>query len=101
MIRGHLGLLLLAVLSGGPRHGYAVITELQSRSGGVFDLPEGTVYPALHTLEATGLVDSDWTVVDGRRRRLYALTAAGMAALLDQREEWGRFADGVTAVLAR
>ncbi len=101
MVRGHLDLLVLAVLSGGPRHGYALITDLRSRSRGVFDLPEGTVYPALHKLEAAGLVASDWTVVDGRRRRLYALTAAGTAALLDQREEWGRFADGVTAVLAR
>jgi PadR family transcriptional regulator len=101
MARGHLDLLLLAVFSGGPRHGYGVITELRSRSGGVFDLPEGTVYPALHTLEAAGFVDGDWTVVDGRRRRLYALTAAGAVALLDQRDEWGRFADGVTAVLAR
>jgi len=100
MVRGHLDLLLLAVLSGGPRHGYAVISDLKARSEGEFDLPEGTVYPALHKLEQAGLVASEWTTVDGRRRRLYALTAAGSTALVDQRDEWRRYADSVTAVLA-
>src|SRR4051812_1325559 len=100
MVRGHLDLLLLAVLSRGPSHGYAVISELRARSGGQFDLPEGTVYPALHKLEQAGLVRSDWTSVDGRRRRSYELTPEGTTALLDQREGWRRFADGVTAVLA-
>jgi PadR family transcriptional regulator, regulatory protein PadR len=100
MVRGHLDLLLLAVLSGGPRHGYAVISELKARSEGEFDLPEGTVYPALHKLEQAGLIASEWNTVDGRRRRLYALTAVGSTALVDQRDEWRRYADSVTAVLA-
>ena len=100
MVRGHLDLLLLAVLSGGPRHGYAVINEVRARSDGEFDLPEGTVYPALHRLEHTGLIASEWTRVDGRRRRLHTITAAGTDALVGQRDEWRRFAQGVTAVLA-
>ena len=48
---GHLDLLLLAVLSEGPAHGYTVIESLRARSTGVFDLPEATVYPALYRLE--------------------------------------------------
>ena len=57
-LKGHLDLLMLSVLAAGPAHGYAVITALRARSGGTFDLPEGTVYPALHRLEAAGLLTS-------------------------------------------
>src|SRR5204863_6793945 len=74
---GHLDVLLLAALSDGPRHGYAVKEALREGSGGRFDLPTGTVYPALHRLEAAGLIAGSWSVVDGRRRRSYRLTAAG------------------------
>src|SRR3954470_17923252 len=100
MVRGHLDLLLLAVLSGGARHGYAVITELRARSEGEFDLPEGTVYPALHKLEEAGLVASEWSTVDGRRRRLYVITDQGRTALTAHRREWRLFVRGMEAVLA-
>jgi len=50
-LKGHLDLLLLAILAEGPAHGYAVIESLRARSGDVFDLPEGPIYPALHRLE--------------------------------------------------
>lgn len=100
MVRGQLEMLLLAVLRLGPRHGYAVINELRDRSGGTFDLPEGTVYPALHKLERAGLVASEWTTVDGRRRRLYALTSPGAAALAEQTEDWQRVVRSVAAVIA-
>ncbi len=98
-VRGHLDLLLLQVLSAGPAHGYAVITSLRQRSDGMFDLPEGTVYPALHRLEAAGLLASDWARVDGRRRRVYRLTAAGRAATLSERREWRSLVAAVDAVL--
>ena len=68
-LKGHLDGLLLAALEAGPRHGYAVIETLRDGSSGHFDLPTGTVYPALHRLEAAGLVRSGWSVVSGRRRR--------------------------------
>jgi len=98
-LKGNLDLLLLAVLRDGSRHGYAVIAELRERSGGAFDLPEGTVYPALHRLEAAGLVASGWRAAEGRRRREYRLTAAGQAALREERAGWRRFVTGVDAVL--
>jgi len=98
-LKGHLDLLLLACLEGGPQHGYAIISTLRDRSDGTFDLPEGTVYPALHRLEHGGAVASSWASGDGRRRRIYQLTAAGAAALAEKRREWVTFSRSVRAVI--
>jgi PadR family transcriptional regulator PadR len=98
-LKGHLDLLLLSVLTAGPAHGYAVISELRSRSEGTFDLPEGTVYPALHRLEDAGLLSSSWAMADGRRRRVYALTAPGAAALAAEQTEYRSFTRGIQSVL--
>jgi len=98
-LKGHLDLLLLSVLHEGPAHGYAVIATLQQRSGGAFDLPEGTVYPALHRLEATGLVRSEWARETSRRRRVYALTARGERALQAHRVRWQRFRTAMQSVV--
>lgn len=99
VLKGHLDALLLAVLETGPRHGYAVIEALRERSGGRFDLPTGTVYPALHRLERAGLIRGTWSVVGGRRRRTYELTAAGRRALHTERTAWQEFAAAVNAFL--
>jgi PadR family transcriptional regulator PadR len=98
-LKGNLDLLLLSVLAAGPAHGYAIISALRDRSEGAFDLPEGTIYPALHRLEEAGLLASSWAQAEGRRRRVYGLTEAGAAALAAERTEWRRFAGGVQAVL--
>ena len=100
-LKGHLDLLILAVLGHGPAHGYAVITALRDQSEGAFDLAEGTIYPALHRLEKLKLVRSRWAQVGGRRRRVYELSGAGAHALHDRRQEWSRFAAGVDAIVAR
>jgi DNA-binding PadR family transcriptional regulator len=98
-LRGHLDLLLLATLARtGPAHGYALIGALRDRSGGAFDLPEGTVYPALHRLERDGCVSSRWSTDQPRRRRVYELTAAGRKALAARRREWTVFARAVELV---
>jgi len=99
-LKGHLEPLVLAVLERQPAHGYAVILDLKERSGGVFDLPEGTVYPALHRLERAGLLRSGWAAGSTRHRRVYSLTAAGERALTEHRAQWRRFARGVQLVLA-
>ena len=99
-LKGHLDALVLAVLRDEPAHGYAVIEQLKLRSGGSFDLPEGTVYPVLHRLEAEGLLSSSWSAASGRKRRVYKLTRRGHGALARQREEWKSFANAVQAVLA-
>ncbi|MBA2460846.1 MAG: helix-turn-helix transcriptional regulator [Actinobacteria bacterium] len=97
LLRGQLDLLLLSVLADEPMHGYAAIEELRRRGG--FELPEGTVYPALHRLEAAGLLDSRWSTVSGRRRRVYALTRSGRRELARRRVEWRAFARAVEAVV--
>ena len=59
-LKGHLDALLLAVVAKEPAHGYAILERLRDRSAGAFDLPEGTIYPALHRLEDAGLLKSSW-----------------------------------------
>lgn len=98
LLKGHLDLLLLAVLADGPLHGYAAIEELRRRGG--FDLPEGTVYPALHRLENAGVVGSRWSSESGRRRRVYSLTRSGRRELERRRDEWRTFSNAVGAVVA-
>ena len=98
-LKGHLDMLVLAVLADGPRHGYGVIEQLRLRSGDEFDLPEGTVYPVLHRLEQAGVLASDWNDYAGRRRRTYRLTKSGRAALAEQRSAWESFSAAVGAVL--
>ena len=98
-LKGHLDLLLLAVMTDGPKHGYAVIEELRFRSDSAFDLPEGTVYPALHRLEKAGYLSSGWSEVQGRRRRTYTLTKHGSSALREQRNSWNEFSAGIARVL--
>ena len=99
LIRGHLDSLVLAVLAAGPAHGYAIIKALRERSGGAFDLPEGTVYPALQRLERTGLIASSWSREPGRPRRTYRIAASGLASLERKRSDWRRFAAAVDSIL--
>jgi transcriptional regulator len=98
-LKGHLDLLLLSIVEDGPLHGYAVIEELRRRSGDALDLPEGTVYPALHRLERAGLLASSWDDSAGRRRRTYAITRDGKRAVAEKRREWSAFASVVQRVL--
>jgi PadR family transcriptional regulator, regulatory protein PadR len=97
--KGHLDALLLAILESGPSHGYAIIEALRDRSEGVFDLPEGTIYPALHRLEHSGAVTSRREVIGGRERRVYRLSAKGRSALRERRMTWREFSGAVSQVL--
>lgn len=99
--RGSLDLLLLAALSSADEalHGYALIERLRAASGGYFDYPEGSIYPALHELERGGLVSSSWRTDGGRRRRLYALTERGGRELKTRAKAWDGYAAAVRTVL--
>lgn len=99
-LRGHMDALLLSVLENRPLHGYAIIEALQERSGGVLNVPTGTVYPALRRLERLGYLASEWATVGGRRRRTYRLTAAGREALAGERSAWQTFTTAIGSVLA-
>jgi PadR family transcriptional regulator, regulatory protein PadR len=98
-LKGHLDTLLLAALEGGPRHGYAVKEALRQRGGDRFDLPTGTIYPALRRLEQAGLIDGTWAEEGGRRRRVYELTAAGRRRLAGDRASWAGWAAAITTLL--
>ncbi len=98
-LRGNLGMLLLATLASGPAHGYALSAELRRRSNGHLLIMEGSLYPALHRLEAGGLVASRSETSDGRRRRLYELTADGKVALEEEIRAWNEFQAWVNEVL--
>jgi PadR family transcriptional regulator, regulatory protein PadR len=101
MLKGHLDMIVLAALSAGPAHGYAVIEEIRRRSGQAFDLPEGTIYPALHRLEQAGLLSSRWVVAEsGRQRRVYKLTRRGQRALTERQAVWQRFSQAIAGILA-
>lgn len=97
-LKGHMDMLLLAVVENEPAHGYAVIQRLRDKSLGAFDLPEGTVYPALRRLEQQGLLSSKWDSASGRKRRVYRLTRTGRKALARERVTWATFAGAVNAV---
>jgi PadR family transcriptional regulator, regulatory protein PadR len=99
-LQGHLDGMLLAILEAEPRHGYAIVEEMCRRSDGEFELAEGTIYPALHRLEAAGLLSSRWEVVSGRRRRVYALSRSGAAAVGERVASWRAFRSAVDAVFA-
>ena len=96
---GQLDLLLLAVLGSGPAHGYALIERLRARSGGVLDVPEGSVYPALYRLEREGAIESRSAVVGGRRRRIYQLTGTGQRMLDRRVNAWRTLVTAVDRVV--
>ena len=98
-LKGHLELLLLSVVAKTPGHGYAIAEALRAKSDAVIDLAEGTLYPALHRLEDEGLISGRWSEVNGRRRRIYELTARGARALAEKRRQWNLFARTVYGVV--
>lgn len=98
-LKSQLELLLLAILAREPAHGYLVVERLKERSGGVLDVPEGSVYPALYRLERSGMIMSKWSRVEGRRRRVYKLTRRGRSELAAKRDEWKTIVRAMRAVL--
>jgi len=99
LLHGHLDRLLLAVMSDAPGHGYDLGRRLATRSDGELDVPEGSLYPALHRLERAGFVTSEWDASEGRRRRVYSLTGTGRRQLTGWRGEWQVFSGAVGQVL--
>jgi PadR family transcriptional regulator, regulatory protein PadR len=91
--------LILAVLGTGRKHGYQVALEAEERSGGFFTFNNGTLYPALYRLEQEGLVEGTWSEGDGRRKREYALTAAGRERLATRLEQWQTFWERFSTVV--
>ena len=100
-LQGSLDLLVLKILSRQPRlHGYAIMSAIQSRSGEVLRVEEGSLYPALHRMEEAGWIRAEWITKDnGRRARLYELTAAGKSQLASEESRWLTVTAAVNRVL--
>ena len=100
-LHGTLDLLVLKVLDRqGRLHGYAMMTAIQDRSRDVLRVEEGSLYPALHRMEEAGWIRAEWvTRENGRRQRLYELTAAGRRQLEDQETRWRSAAAAINRVL--
>ena len=100
VLQGTLDLLVLKALSLEPMHGWGIAQRILQLSRDVLVVNQGSLYPALHRLEARGLVASEWAPSENNRRaKYYRLTTAGRRALADERADWERFASAVTAVL--
>ena len=100
LLKGNSPMLVLAVLAQEPRHGYAIAREIERRSQGALRCREGTLYPVLHALERDGLVVAAWErAANGKERRVYSLTEAGAAALVERQGAWERFTQGVRQVV--
>lgn len=81
--------LVLGILAEGESYGYAILKRVNDLSEGRMTWADGMLYPLLHRLERLGYVRATWRVADsGRRRRLYAITDAGLAALAERRDQW-------------
>lgn len=99
--QGTLDLLILKILALGPLHGYGIAQRLRQASQAVVDVPQGSLYPALHRLEYKGFLKADWSSTEGgRETKLYALTRAGRTQLQKETETWQRLATAVQLILA-
>src|SRR5579885_3429242 len=100
LLKGTLDLLVLRTLRDGPVHGYTISRLIKERSGKVFLVEEGALYPALHRLERQKLVEGEWGVSENNRKaRYYRLTPRGQAALRVEISEWQRYTRAVSGVL--
>jgi len=92
--------LLLCLLEQQPMYGYQIVKELETRSEGYFKFKEGTLYPALHRLEKSGLIMGKWQMLpNGRQRRYYYITAKGHAKLAQERIQWQDFLNAVKLIM--
>jgi len=97
---GTLDLLILKVVALGPVHGYSIAQRLQQVSRDVVQVPQGSLYPALHRLENRGLLAADWNDTDsGRSAKFYRLTKKGKAELEAQTASWRRLTAAVGSIL--
>lgn len=93
-------MLILKAVSRGKTHGYAIAEWIHSISRQALLVEEGALYPALHRLELKGMLDSEWSISETKRRvKLYKLTSAGRKHLNTEREQWQRVAAGMMRVL--
>src|SRR3954462_8369255 len=93
LLQGTLDLLILRTLRSGPSHGHAIATHIQRTSEDLLQVETGSLYPALHRLEAKGWIAASWELSEkGKRARYYRLTALGRRQLASEESKWQAFA---------
>ena len=101
ILQGTLDLLILQTLQWGPQHGYGISQAIRFKSGELFDVETGSLYPALHRLQRSGWISSEWKTSENKQRvKQYRLTASGKKQLADERSRWERLAGAITGVLS-
>lgn len=100
LLQGTLDLLILRTLLGGPAHGHAIAKHIQRTSEDLLQVETGSLYPALHRLEAKGWITASWELsIKRKRARFYRLTALGSKRLVAERSKWEAFSRAMTLVL--
>src|SRR4051794_27303937 len=98
--QGTLDLLILKALSLGPQHGWAISERIQQVSRAVVQIPQGSLYPALHRLERQGVIRAEWGASDNNRRaKFYELTRVGRKRLETETAAWEKLTTAVSLVL--
>jgi PadR family transcriptional regulator PadR len=101
LLPGTLDVLILKAVSLGELHGYGVLLRIQQISGGAILIQQGTLYPALASLEQEGLIASEWGVSDNNRKaKYYRLTASGRKRLGQETASWNRMAEAIARSLS-
>ena len=100
LLQGTLGVLILKSVSRGPLHGYGIARWIEQITGDEVLVEDGSLYPALHRLQAMKLLTSEWAVSDsGRRVKRYTITEQGRAQLRAETSRWQRFSTAVSRAL--
>jgi PadR family transcriptional regulator PadR len=100
LLQGTLDLMVLRVLDTGENHGWGISQRIQQISQDVLRINQGSLYPALHRLEAQGWIESEWGASDNNRRaKYYRLTRAGRRQLAEETENWTRISEAIGRVL--
>ena len=100
LLKGNTETLLLSLVEHEPMYGYQLAKEIDERSSGYFQFKEGTLYPALHRLERTGLIQGVWaSSLTGQQRRYYSITPKGLAELRRKTNEWSQFSRAINLVM--
>jgi PadR family transcriptional regulator, regulatory protein PadR len=101
LLQGTLDVLILKVVALGPIHGYAIAQRLKQMSGGVLQVQQGSLYPALHRLEKRRWLRAEWAASEtGRAARFYSLTKLGRQQLEEQRANWDRLSAAISGILS-
>jgi PadR family transcriptional regulator, regulatory protein PadR len=100
LMKSNIESLLLCLVNRQPTYGYQIIKELKEQSQGYFSFKEGTLYPALHRLEKSGLITSKWeTLPTGQQRKYYTITEKGYVTLNEKKSNWYEFLTAMNLII--